>query len=68
MRKTLTAIDGPVVSIDLDEVVLIEQHGQRTSASGWVTIRLALKSGAKTELKMPPQDYDQLILDWNPAP
>lgn len=68
MRKTLKTIDGPAVSIDLAEVALIEQYGQRTSVSGWVNIKLTLRSGATIEPKMTPQDYDQLILDWNPAP
>lgn len=68
MRKTLTTVEGPVVSVDLSEVALIEQYGQRGSMSGWVNVKITLKSGTAIEPKMPPQDYDQLLLDWNPTP
>ena len=65
MRTLLKSIEGPETSIDLTEVALIQQYGQRTSAAGWVNVKMTLKSGAIIEVKMTPEDYDQLLIDWN---
>lgn len=55
---------GPNIDIDLTEIAMIEQSGQRTSKAGWVNVRIVLKSGTNTYIKMDPKDYDQLLVDW----
>lgn len=66
MKALLNTIDGPKINIDLSEVASIEQYGQRDSIAGYVNVKLTLKSGIIINANMTPENYDQLVIDWNP--
>lgn len=66
MKSSLKSIDGPQVSLDLNDVSMIEQFGQRDSGAGWLQIKLTLKSGRIIELSMLIAEYDKLLTNWNP--
>lgn len=55
---------GPQFTVDLDDVTLIEEQGNREGRAGWVHIILTLRSGLRIQAKMAPEDADQLVTDW----
>lgn len=67
MKKKIKAHEdqiGPKVSVDLAEVAMVEEYGQRKSKRQWIEALITLKSGAERRIKMAPRDFDDLILDW----
>lgn len=68
MKVKLNTISGPSISIDLNEIALIEMHGKVDSKAGFVTAKITTKSGAIVNAPMTPEDYIKLLEDWNPTP
>lgn len=66
LKIKLKTVTPPEISVDLEQIALIELHGQRDSSSGSITAVLTLRSGAIISALMLPEDYDKLLLDWNP--
>ena len=65
--KTHPDYIGPAIHIDLKEVILIEERGQRKSKAGFVEAGITLGTGLNIKIKMNPKDLDQLINDWTSA-
>lgn len=66
MKSKLVTIEGPEINIDLSEIAMLEMYGQRDSGAGWVVAKITLKSGLTLDPKMSPEEYDKLVLGWNP--
>lgn len=66
MKANIKTLDGPKINLDLTEIALIEQFGQRDSGAGWLQVKITMKSGVSVDTRMPVEDYDKLIVDWNP--
>jgi hypothetical protein len=64
--KTHSDHNGPQFTVDLEEVTLIEESGNRESVAGWVVATLTMRSGLRIQAKMAPVDVDELMNDWNP--
>lgn len=71
MKKTLTAHAdniGPGLSIDLDDVSVIEEFGDRNSSAGWVEAVITLRYGKVLKIKLSYAELDELIADWQNKP
>lgn len=55
---------GPSISLDLADISVIEEFGDRNSNAGWVKASITLKYGKVIEIKLSISDMDQLVLDW----
>jgi hypothetical protein len=67
MKKKLKAHAkhiGPSVNLDLADVSIIEEFGDRNSDAGWVEAVITLRYGKVINIKLGIPDMDQLILDW----
>lgn len=68
MKILLKSIDSSELNIELNDVSSIEMFGSRESKSGWVMVAILMRSGVVVpQRKMLLADYEQLVLDWNPA-
>ena len=71
MKKKLTPHKdnvGPALSIDLDDVSVIEEFGDRNSSAGWVEAVITLRYGKVIKVKLAYSDMDELIADWQNKP
>ena len=59
---------GPGVNLDLDDVVLIQEFGDRNGAAGWVTAEITLRSNKVLNIKLTPENFDDLVTDWEDKP
>jgi hypothetical protein len=67
MKKKLTPhteTGGPVINVDLDDVSIIEEYGQRSSRGGWVEAVITLRFGKELRVKLSLTDMDDLIELW----
>ena len=67
MKKKLTphsATGGPNINIDLDDVSIIEEHGNREGRAGWVKAAITLRSGKEIVIKLTHEDMDDLVDKW----
>jgi len=55
---------GPGISIDLEDVSMIEEYGDRSSDAGWVEVVLTLRTGQSRSIKLSVDAVDSLIADW----
>ena len=55
---------GPGISIDLGDVSMIEEYGDRSSNAGWVEVVLTLRTGQSRSIKLSVDAVDSLIADW----
>jgi hypothetical protein len=55
---------GPGISIDLEDVSMIEEYGDRSSDAGWVEVVLTLRNGQSRSIKLSAEDVDGLVADW----
>ena len=55
---------GPGISIELDDVIMIEEYGNRSSDSGWIEVVLTLRNGQSRSIKLSVDAVDSLIADW----
>ena len=67
MKKTLALTNGQNISMDLDDISMIEQGGQRESQSGELMVNVSLRSGAVIKMKLTTEAYDDLVATWNPV-
>ena len=56
--------NGPGISIDLEDVSMIEEYGDRASVAGWVEVVLTLRTGQSRSIKLSVDAVDSLIADW----
>jgi len=67
MKKKLTPHPkggGPGISIDLEDVSMIEEYGDRSSDAGWVEVVLTLRTGQSRSIKLSVDAVDSLVADW----
>ncbi len=67
MKKSIRPHDkniGPGVSLDLDDVSVIEEFGDRSSSAGWVQAVITLRHGKVLNIKLSVTDMDELVLEW----
>jgi hypothetical protein len=62
--KAHSAHIGPSVSLDLADISVIEEFGDRTSDAGWVEAVITLRLGKVVKLKLAYTDMDNLLADW----
>jgi hypothetical protein len=55
---------GPAISLDLADISVIEEFGDRNSNAGWVRASITLKYGKVIDIKLGITDMKQLVLDW----
>jgi len=71
MKKKLTPHpqgNGPGISIDLEDVSMIEEYGDRASAAGWVEVVLTLRNGQSRAIKLGVDEVDNLVKAWENKP
>ena len=56
--------NGPGISIELEDVSMIEEYGDRASVAGWVEVVLTLRNGQSRSIKLSAEDVDGLVADW----
>jgi hypothetical protein len=59
---------GPGISIDLEDVSMIEEYGDRSSDAGWVEVVLTLRNGQSRSIKLSAEDVDGLVKAWENKP
>ena len=62
--KSHAAHIGPSISLDLADISVIEEFGDRSSEAGWVDACITLKFGKTVKIKLSIEDMDSLIADW----
>jgi len=71
MKKKLTPhteTGGPTINVDLDDVSIIEEYGQRDSKGGWVEAVITLRAGKELKIKLSRDDMDDLVTTWENRP
>ena len=71
MKKKLTPhteTGGPTINVDLDDVSIIEEYGQRNSRGGWVEAVITLRAGKELRIKLSLTDMDDLVTTWENRP
>ena len=59
---------GPRVSVDLEDISVIEEFGDREGSAGWVEAVITLRYGKVINVKLSYDDMDDLVNSWENKP
>ena len=59
---------GPSINIDLADVSIIQENGDRNSKGGFVEAQITLRAGKELKIGLSFEDMDDLITTWEDKP